>query len=233
MTSSYHLAGNRLTDNKEADDRCIMHILREARSWATEGRSDECQPPKLQRSHSPERTHEETSSREHVSEMRSLCARADCANEEVYADDHLPASYAVDVSRVCDADQQAVLLSLSEADGAAASVEKYHKLSAMRARTEIGKETGGCDARVQRSFTVDVGRDWDKDDQPVILSYKDAVKSASFVNQSADVSALRSLPGLHSSSCRPACGNAREQSSFNADVDTDCEQHDSPVRSVF
>jgi len=209
-----------------------VHIIHEARSWAMEGRTNECQPPKLHRVHSPERTHGDHGSREHVSAMRCLCARADCADDEPPADDRLHASYAVDVSRVCDADQQVVLLSLSEADGAAASVEKFHKLSTMRARTAIGKGSGGSDARVQRSFTVDVGGDWDKDDQPVIVSYKDAVKSALFVKQSADVSALRSVGDRWKNAKQAACGDAREKSS-TADVDTDWEQDDSPGRSVF
>jgi len=80
-TSAFHLSGNRLPDNEEADANHILHIIHEARSWAIEGQTDECQPPKLHRVDSPERTHRDQGSREHVSAMRSLCASADCAND--------------------------------------------------------------------------------------------------------------------------------------------------------
>jgi len=69
--------------------------------------------------------------------MRSMCASADCANDELHADDRLQASHLVDVSRVCEDDDEPILLYFSHDDGAVSIAEKCNAVSAIRAHTPI------------------------------------------------------------------------------------------------
>ena len=69
--------------------------------------------------------------------MRSVCASADCANDEVHADDRLQASYLLDVSRVCEDDDEPMLVYFSDAYRAVASAEQCNAVSAIRAHTPI------------------------------------------------------------------------------------------------
>ena len=69
--------------------------------------------------------------------MRSMCASADCANDEVHDDDRLQASYLLDVSRVCEDDDEPMLVYFSDAYRAVASAEQCNAVSAIRAQTPI------------------------------------------------------------------------------------------------
>ena len=69
--------------------------------------------------------------------MRSMCASADCANDEVHADDRLQAWYLVDISRVCEDDEEPILLYFSDAYRAVASADKCNAVTAIRAHTPI------------------------------------------------------------------------------------------------
>ena len=80
---------------------------------------------------------DQESSNATISAMRSMCASTDCRDDELHADDRLQATYLVDVSRVCEDDDEPILLYFSDAEGAVASTEKCNTVSAIRAPTPI------------------------------------------------------------------------------------------------
>jgi len=153
-TSSLDLSGDTLPDNEEADAHKIRRIIHKARSWAVEGGTDEWQDAKLHPADDSDRTYADDGNSAHVSAMRSMCASADCADDEVHDDDRLQASYLLDVSRVYDADDEPIVLYFSAAYRAVASAQKCKTVSAIRAPTLIAPVSACSDASMRQYVTL-------------------------------------------------------------------------------
>jgi len=119
-----------------------------------EGGTDDCRHPKLHTADYTERTYADDGNSAHVSAMRSMCASVDCADDELHADDRLQASYLVDVSRVCEDDDEPILLYFSDAYRAVASAEKCNAVSAIRAPTPIAPVSACSNARMRQYVTL-------------------------------------------------------------------------------
>jgi len=197
-TSSFDLSGNTLPDNEEADAHKIRRIIHKARSWAVEGGTDEWQHPELHPVDYSERTYADDGNSAYVCAMRSMCASADCADDEVHDDDRLQTSYLVDVSRVCKDDDEHVLLYFSDADGAVASAEKCNTVTAIRAPTPIAPVSACANVRMRQYVTL-----------------------MNFIG-------MRPLGERQKNAQQAACSDTGKQSSSTAEVDTVWEEDDSP-----